>query len=62
MASCVRTKDFGRFLPEWIAYHYAAGIDEIQVYDDDSVDGTEEILQPFMEAGIVTYHKEKLGT
>lgn len=31
VAACVRTKDFGRFLPEWIAYHYATGVDEIQV-------------------------------
>ncbi|CAM9472050.1 unnamed protein product [Laminaria digitata] len=62
VASCVRTKDFGRFLPEWIAYHYATGVDEIQVYDDDSVDATEDILKPFIEAGIVTYRREKLET
>lgn len=59
MAACVRTKDFGRFLPEWIAYHYAIGVDKIAVYDDDSADGTPEVLQPFIDAGIVRYFFEK---
>ena len=34
----------------------------MQVYDDDSVDGTEDILKPFVEAGIVTYRRGKLET
>eukprot|EP00752_Nemacystus_decipiens_P006248 g5635.t1 len=55
VAACVRTKDYGRFLPEWVAYHYAAGVDHITVYDDNSVDDTKEILQPFVKAGIVQY-------
>lgn len=40
---CVRTKDSGRFLPEWIAFHYAVGVNEITVYDDDSVDDTKQV-------------------
>lgn len=43
MAACVRTKDAGRFLPEWIAYHQAIGVDELTLYDDDSVDETKEV-------------------
>eukprot|EP00903_Cladosiphon_okamuranus_P007792 g7541.t1 len=60
VAVCVRTKDYGRFLPEWIAFHYAAGVDEITVFDDDSVDNTKEILEPFVEAGIVRYISGKI--
>lgn len=60
MAICVRTKDFARFLPEWIAFHYALGVDEIGVYDDDSMDNTREVLQPFVDAGIVNYVFEKI--
>ena len=48
VAVCVRTKDFGRFLPEWIAYHYAIGVDEITIYDDDSVDKTKEVKHAVM--------------
>lgn len=55
MAACLRTKDYGRFLPEWLAFHYAIGVDEVSVYDDDSMDGTVEILEPFVEAGLVRY-------
>ncbi|CAN0556319.1 unnamed protein product, partial [Ectocarpus sp. 12 AP-2014] len=61
VAACVRTKDFGRFLPEWIAYHYAIGVDEMTIYDDESIDDTVEILQPFVDAGIVTYVLERTG-
>lgn len=43
VAVCVRTKDSGRFLPEWIAYHYALGVNEISVYDDDSIDDTKQV-------------------
>lgn len=43
MASCVRTKDWGRYLPEWVAYHWALGVDEFVVLDDESVDDTREV-------------------
>ncbi|CAM9694352.1 unnamed protein product [Ectocarpus fasciculatus] len=61
VAACVRTKDFGRFLPEWIAYHYAIGVDEMTIFDDDSIDDTVEIIQPFVDAGIVHYVLERTG-
>ncbi|CAN0160707.1 unnamed protein product [Ascophyllum nodosum] len=60
VAACVRTKDFGRFLPEWLAFHYAVGVDEFVVNDDDSVDGTREVLEPFVRAGLVMYKSMKL--
>ena len=60
VAACVRTKDFGRFLPEWLAFHYAVGVDEFVVNDDDSVDGTREVLEPFVMAGLVVYKSMKL--
>ncbi|CAM9223281.1 unnamed protein product [Hapterophycus canaliculatus] len=55
VVACLRTKDYGRFLPEWLAYHYAIGVDEVSIYDDDSTDSTSEILKPFVEAGLVRY-------
>lgn len=60
VAACVRTKDFGRFLPEWIAFHYVTGVDEISVYDDNSADNTSTVLQPFIESGIVRYIREEV--
>ncbi|CAM9406752.1 unnamed protein product [Choristocarpus tenellus] len=43
VATCLRTKDYGRYLPEWVAYHWVVGINRIHVYDDDSIDGTEKV-------------------
>lgn len=61
VAICVRTKDYGRFLPEWIAYHYVIGVDEIVIYDDMSTDGTYDIIRPFEDAGLVRYTSFRLG-
>lgn len=44
VAVCVRTKDAGRFLPEWIAYHHSIGVDELTLYDDNSVDKTRQVI------------------
>lgn len=60
VASCVRTKDFARFLPEWIAFHYVTGVDEFSVYDDNSADNTSAVLQPFIDEGIVRYTREEV--
>lgn len=43
VVSCTRTKDRGRYLPEWVAYHWALGVDVMDIYDDDSVDDTREV-------------------
>lgn len=50
---CVRSILLRSFIHS--RFHYAAGVDQITVYDDDSVDNTEAILQPFVKAGIVQY-------
>ncbi|CAM9845951.1 unnamed protein product [Ectocarpus sp. 6 AP-2014] len=55
VAVCLRTKDYGRFLPEWVAFHYAIGVDEVSIYDDNSADQTSAVLKPFVNAGIVRY-------
>lgn len=43
MVFCTRTKDRGRYLPEWVAYHWALGVDEFEIFDDESVDDTREV-------------------
>eukprot|EP00904_Undaria_pinnatifida_P006960 jgi/Undpi1/3394/HiC_scaffold_15.g06767.m1 len=62
VASCVLTKDNGRYLPEWVAYHWALGVDEFDILDDDSVDDTREVSEPFVRAGIVTFRQRKIRT
>ncbi|CAM9189158.1 unnamed protein product [Pylaiella littoralis] len=62
VAVCLRTKDYARFLPEWIAFHYAIGVDEISLYDDDSADNTTEVIKPFVDAGIVRYFLDVISS
>lgn len=43
------------YVKEWIDYHILAGADHFYVYDHESPDNFKEVLQPYIDAGIVTY-------
>ena len=43
------------YVKEWLDYHLLAGVDHFFIYDNDSTDNLKEILQPYIDAGIVTY-------
>lgn len=45
----------GRYVKEWLDYHLAAGVNHFFLYDHESTDNLKEILQPYIDAGIVTY-------
>jgi glycosyltransferase involved in cell wall biosynthesis len=55
LASLIRVKDEARFLPEWIAHHLNLGVEHVFVYDNNSTDGTETAITPFIDRGLVTY-------
>ncbi len=38
-----------------VVYHLLAGVEHILVFDEGSNDGTEQILQPFVDLGVVTW-------
>jgi len=48
-------KNEAPYVKEWLDYHLAAGVDHFYIYDNDSPDNFKEILQPYIDAGIVTY-------
>lgn len=48
-------KDEGPYLWEWVAHHKAIGFDEIILFQNDSTDGTDEILSLLQEHGIIQY-------
>lgn len=54
LSAMVRVKNEGRFLPEWISYNQALGVEHFYVYDNGSSDDTVEILEPFVASGLVT--------
>ena len=48
-------KNEGPYLREWLEYHKLIGVEHFYVYDNGSTDDTKEILQPYIDAGDVTY-------
>ena len=48
-------KNEAPYVKEWLDYHLLAGVDHFYIYDNDSPDNLKEILQPYVDAGIVTY-------
>lgn len=51
---CAIFKNEGPFLKEWIEYHLLIGIDHFYLYNNFSDDNYIEVLQPYIEKGIVT--------
>ena len=43
-----------RYLPEWIEYYLAAGVSHFFFYESFSSDNYREVLQPFIDRGLVT--------
>lgn len=48
-------KNEAPYLKEWIEYHKLIGVEHFYVYDNESDDNTKEVLQPYIDSGIVTY-------
>lgn len=48
-------KNEAPYVKEWIDYHLMAGVNHFFIYDNDSEDDLKDILQPYIDAGLVTY-------
>jgi hypothetical protein len=46
-------KDEGPYLQEWIEYHRMVGVEHFWLYNDASKDNWQDVLQPYISAGIV---------
>ena len=51
---CLMFKDEAPYLREWLEYHLLVGADHFYLYDNNSSDGFEEVIRPYLEAGLVT--------
>jgi len=56
LAGCVRFKNEGRFLAEWIEFHRLVGFEHFYLYNNNSTDEFHEVLEPYISEGIVTLH------
>lgn len=43
----------GRFLKEWIEYHKSVGVSHFFLYNNNSKDNFKDVLQPYIEEGVV---------
>lgn len=55
LSICAIAKNEGPYFPEWIEWHLSHGVEKFYIYDNESTDGTREILEPYVRQGIVEY-------
>ena len=55
LAVCAIAKNEGPYLVEWIEWHRRQGVEKFYIYDNESTDGTKELLKPFVRSGLVEY-------
>ncbi|MCW5940573.1 MAG: glycosyltransferase family 92 protein [Fimbriimonadaceae bacterium] len=56
LTAFLRFKDEGDYLAEWLCFHMAVGFEHFYLYNNNSSDNFREVLQPFLDAGLVTLH------
>ena len=56
LSVCAIVKNENRYLPEWIRYHKAAGVEHFYLFDNDSESPLRDDpgVKPFVDGGIVT--------
>ncbi len=52
-------KNESEYIQEWCAFHKAAGVDVIYLYDNESFDDMKQKLQPFIDSGFLKYNYAK---
>lgn len=55
LAICAIAKNEGPYFKEWIEWHRSHGVEKFYIYDNESTDGTKEVLAPYIESGLVDY-------
>lgn len=55
LAVCAIAKNEGPYFKEWIEWHHKMGVEKFYIYDNESTDYTKEVLQPYIESGLVEY-------
>lgn len=48
-------KNEAPYIAEWLEYHLLMGVNKFYIYDNESEDNLEEILQPYIKNGVVEY-------
>jgi len=54
LSLCAIVRDEGPYLLEWIAFHWAVGVEHFYIYDNESKDGTSALLGDLQQLGMLT--------
>jgi hypothetical protein len=54
LAIVVIVRNEASYIEEWLAYHHALGVEHVFLYDNGSDDGLAELLEPWVNHGLVT--------
>ncbi len=52
---CAIVRNEAKYILEWIAYHKALFVEHFYIYDNESSDGTTDILGALHQAGLITH-------
>lgn len=55
LAVCAIAKNEGPYFREWIEWHRSQGVEKFYIYDNESTDCTRQVLEPYIESGLVDY-------
>ena len=55
LSVCAIAKNEGPYFKEWIEWHRKQGVEKFYIYDNESTDCTKDVLQPYIELGLVEY-------
>ena len=55
LAVCAIAKNEGPYFAEWIEWHLSHGVEKFYIYDNESADNTRQVLQPYIDRGVVDY-------
>lgn len=66
LAVCAIAKDEGSYFREWMEWHLRQGVDRFYIYDNGSTDDTRQVLDPYIQTGVVEYiyfpgHRKQLA-
>lgn len=55
LAATLIAKDEGKYIEEWLDFHFSVGVEHVYFFDNFSTDDTREKLGPYITSGKVTY-------
>lgn len=55
LSAVLAIKDEASYVKEWLDYHQLVGVDHFYIYDNGSTDNLVDVLQPYIDSGVVSY-------